>query len=105
MMEQLGRYHWPGNVRELQNVLHRYVTLGRLVLEDVGGGAPQPDKGKAATGPTGSVDQLADAVGQFEKAFLLEQLQQQRWHVSRTAAALGVNRRTLQRKMKRYGLY
>jgi DNA-binding NtrC family response regulator len=104
-MEQLTRYHWPGNVRELQNVLHRYVTLGRLVLEDVGGGASKQNTGARVAGPPGSGDRLADAVGRFEKEFLLGQLQEQRWHVSRTAAALGVNRRTLQRKMKRYGLY
>ena len=105
VMEQLTRYHWPGNVRELQNVLHRYVTLGRLVLEDVGGAASKRNTGTTLTVPADSGDRLADAVGRFEKEFLLEQLQEQRWHVSRTAAALGVNRRTLQRKMKRYGLY
>ncbi len=106
IMDQLIGYHWPGNVRELQNVLHRYVTLGRLVLEDVSAGAM--DRGSAinASGPAiGETDQLDQAIAQFEKAFLLEQLQQMRWHVSRTAASLGINRRTLQRKMKRYGLY
>lgn len=105
MMDQLTRYHWPGNVRELQNVLHRLVTLGRLILEDTHPDRSATEMEGRETSSRVSSDQLADAVAQFEKEFLLEQLQRQRWHVTRTAAALGVDRRTLQRKMKRYGLY
>jgi len=106
IMDQLTGYHWPGNVRELQNVLHRYVTLGRMDLEDVSAVAADGDDEILTSGSVvGETDQLAQAVAQFEKAFLLQQLQQKRWHVSRTAASLGINRRTLQRKMKRHGLY
>jgi PAS domain S-box-containing protein len=104
VMEALMHYHWPGNVRELQNVLHRYVTLGRLVLEEGHvNGAVHHRMGDATgdvEGPT-----LSEALGRFEKGFLSDQLQQHRWHVGRTAASLGIDRRTLQRKMKRFGLY
>lgn len=106
VMSKLMRYDWPGNVRELQNVLHRYVTLGRLVVEGHPGG-PHPGAGQG-TGLGNSpetVTPLADALAEFEKDFIREQLQHHRWHVSHTAALLGVDRRTLQRKMKRLGLY
>ena len=105
VMEQLTHYHWPGNVRELQNVLHRYVMLGQLVLEDGRDDMPISDLAGSAMIAHSGVDRLTDAVAQFEKEFLIRQLQQQRWHVSRTALALGINRRTLQRKMKRYGIH
>ncbi len=104
VMEALMRHPWPGNVRELQNVLHRYVTLGRLVLEDNHGGGPDHPKAGAAVGSDAG-RMLAEALGRFEKDYLLDQLQQHRWHVGRTAASLGIDRRTLQRKMKRFGLY
>jgi len=106
VMDRLMGYDWPGNVRELQNVLHRYVTLGRLVMEGRRDAlvlrAPQ---GRQPANRPESTDSLADALAQFEKDYLREQLENQRWHVSRTAALLGVDRRTLQRKMKRLGLY
>jgi transcriptional regulator of acetoin/glycerol metabolism len=103
VMEALMHHPWPGNVRELQNVLHRYVTLGRLGLEknDVG---PALRRTAAATGDEAGPT-LSMALGRFEKDYLLDQLQQHRWHVGRTAASLGIDRRTLQRKMKRFGLY
>lgn len=106
VMDRLMGYDWPGNVRELQNVLHRYVTLGKLVMESRSGdalsvGGQETGSGKGAN----TVKSLADALDQFEKEYIYEQLQHQRWHVSHTAALLEVDRRTLQRKMKRLGLY
>ena len=104
VMETLTRHHWPGNVRELQNVLHRYVTLGRLVLEDDDGNGAENRQTAVVVGNKAGLP-LAEAIGHFEKDYLLEQLQRHRWHVGRTAASLGIDRRTLQRKMKRLGLY
>lgn len=106
VMDRLMGYDWPGNVRELQNVLHRYVTLGKLVMESRAGdalsvGGQETGSGKGSK----TVKSLAEALDQFEKDYIYEQLQHQRWHVSQTAALLEVDRRTLQRKMKRLGLY
>ena len=32
-MDRLSQYHWPGNVRELQNILRRFVVLGKLEFD------------------------------------------------------------------------
>lgn len=103
VMDELCRYDWPGNVRELQNVLHRYVALKSLDFSsplslatggEGNGGAIEYDS--AAT--------LCSAVEYFEKKFILKALEETKWHKERTAAALGISRKTLFRKMKAYAL-
>ncbi|HOS96529.1 MAG TPA: sigma 54-interacting transcriptional regulator [Deltaproteobacteria bacterium] len=106
VLEALQHYDWPGNVRELQNVIQRYLTVKRIDFlspaapetHDVFGCARAlPDKNRKDL-------KLHDYTENVEKAVITEALNQHRWNKSRTASALMISRKTLQRKMKRLGL-
>ncbi|GFK95595.1 Transcriptional regulatory protein ZraR [Fundidesulfovibrio magnetotacticus] len=104
-LEALGRYGWPGNVRELENVLERSIILSRSdtltpqtlpphMTEGAAACAPCPEP--AVPGPVG----LEEA----ERQALVRALEANEGHRERTAEALGVSRRTLQYKLRKYGL-
>lgn len=100
----LQRYPWPGNVRELQNVVERAVLLGKgsvITPEDfpahIAAGAPVQLQ-------LASHQPLKQALGAPERQIILESLQANNWNRNATAAALGINRTTLYKKMKRLGL-
>jgi DNA-binding NtrC family response regulator len=100
----LQRYGWPGNVRELQNVVERSVLLSRtneIGVEDLPAhlAAGQPVGVANATGKV-----LKDAMEAPERAIILEVLETNNWNRNATADALGINRTTLYKKMKRLGL-
>lgn len=101
----LQRYNWPGNVRELQNVVERAVLLSkgtRIGLEDL---PTHIAAGQIV--PIGQVGQgagLKDALEAPERAIILEILQSNNWNRNLTADALGINRTTLYKKMKKLGL-
>jgi transcriptional regulator with PAS, ATPase and Fis domain len=101
IMDTLMNYDWPGNVRELQNVLYRFVTLKRLDL--VGSTSLPPVEPPEETAVNGAMA-LPDAVAAFEKRHLAAALAEHRWNRTRTARALGIGLRTLQRKMKTHGI-
>lgn len=98
-LESLIAYRWPGNVRELQNVLHRYVTVGKLEIN-------QPfDMGGATDDLRHQEDRnLPAAVERFERRFIERVLKDTGWNRGQAASALGIYCKTLQRKMKRHGL-
>jgi DNA-binding NtrC family response regulator len=103
-VEPLLDYSWPGNVRELFHVLERAVLLsagGPLQRENIQG-VLRPSFAPLAPGtvPLGKVATLEDS----EKTHIERMLKQQDGNVSRVSEILGIDRRTLQRKMKRYGL-
>lgn len=105
--EALGameRYRWPGNVRELQNVVERAVLLGK---SDTVGLGDLPAAVVAARGmqldPVGSRT-LKQALSNPERQIILEVLESHHWNRNATADALGINRTTLYKKMKRLGL-
>jgi DNA-binding NtrC family response regulator len=97
-MHRLLSYRWPGNVRELQNVLKRYVTLGRLALADAppqfAESLPRPD---GAAGPE-TVPDLQAGILADEKKVISLALRRNHWQRSKTSASLGINRRTLIKK-------
>lgn len=103
-MAALQRYRWPGNVRELQNIIERAVLLGKsdmIGLEDL-------PADLAAAGPV-SVDAigtrtLKQALEGPERQIILDVLEANNWNRHATAEALGINRTTLYKKMKRLGL-
>lgn len=103
-MTTLQRHRWPGNVRELQNVVERAVLLGKgefVKVEDL-------PPAMAATAPvvvetTGNCT-LKQALEGPERQIILEVLAGNGWNRQATAEALGINRTTLYKKMKRFGL-
>ncbi|HEV3022032.1 MAG TPA: sigma-54 dependent transcriptional regulator [Pirellulales bacterium] len=100
----LQRHRWPGNVRELQNIVERAVLLGKgdvIRVEDLPSAlvAVRP----AAHEPVGSRT-LKHALEGPERQIILEVLETHGWNRHATAEALGINRTTLYKKMKRLGL-
>ena len=94
IMDSLLNYHWPGNVRELQNVLQRYITVGRIDFIDSILPAQMPEELNPER------ISLRDAVENLERALIAEALKQSRWNKSKTANMLGISRRALFRKLK-----
>lgn len=103
-MAALQSYRWPGNVRELQNVIERAVLLGKsdhIGLEDL-------PKSLVAAGPIqfdlAGNPSLKKALQNPERQIILDVLEAHNWNRHATAEALGINRTTLYKKMKRLGL-
>lgn len=103
MLHAFMLYDWPGNIRELQNVLYQYLSLGSARLGEtvIGETAGQA---LAASEATEDSLTLAEALARFEKAYLLNVLKKNNWKRGPTAECLGVDRRTLFRKMKDFNL-
>ncbi|MGH9509314.1 MAG: sigma 54-interacting transcriptional regulator, partial [Terriglobales bacterium] len=95
----LERYDFPGNVRELRNLLERAVVYATgpeiqpedfpAHLRDAGGGAGKPSK---------------LSLRELERAHIAEILDFTRGRKSKAAAILGISRKALLEKRKRYGL-
>ena len=107
-MEQLLRYRWPGNVREMKNVIERAVVLARgeyvdhddLVLSRLNT-AGDTEIGR----PLAAVDRYQpESLADVERAHILRTLNATSWNKSKTATILGIERSTLDRKIRRYEL-
>jgi transcriptional regulator of acetoin/glycerol metabolism len=99
-LARLRAWHWPGNVRELRNVIERAMIFaegGELRVEHLPPlesiASPAPD-----AAPAGST--LVDA----EKAHIQRTLAAFDGNVQRAAEALGISRKNLWEKRKKYGL-
>ena len=116
-LEALVRHRWRGNVRELKNTIERtlFRTRGHVIeLEDlpaeVGGqsrsGAPRrtvaPSVDTAAEAEAGS--EVGGSLADMERAHIERVLRQESWNRSAAARTLGIDRRTLFSKIRRYGL-
>ena len=103
-MQALQAYRWTGNVRELQNVIERAVLLGKggiIGLQDLP--AAMASAGPMALGPIEGRS-LKQALANPERQIILDVLESHQWNRMATADALGINRTTLYKKMKRLGL-
>jgi PAS domain S-box-containing protein len=95
VMESLCKYHYPGNVRELQNILLRYLATGKLAFL---GSEPEPPDVSEQKGS------LPESINSYEKEIIKNRLIENRWHRGRTAASLGIDRKTLYMKIKAFEL-
>jgi len=103
----LEEYDWPGNVRELLNVLRRASLFAisdtirgdlirRMIAASVFGNARESTPPSRRTSRTS----LADV----ERDHIERVLGEMGGNITRAAAALGIDRRTLQRKLRAYGI-
>lgn len=108
----LQRYHWPGNVRELENTVERAVVLCKghyITAADLGSKLLEPAEMLHTPGAfeaigTSQSKSLKEALEEPEKRIIEAALRANGWNRQLTARQLGINRTTLYKKMKRYGL-
>lgn len=115
----INSYTWPGNVRELANCIERAVVLCRdnrigvgdlppavaAVLQSTLAVATGQTVAVQVMSPGSTVDwTLAEALAEPEKQIIRAALVAHGGHRQTTAHALGINRCTLYKKMKKYGL-
>jgi two-component system response regulator HydG len=95
-------YSWPGNVRELENVIERTVALCDKDLIDAEDLPPNLQEGSQNGGAlqVGSEVSLDD----LERRHIESILRKTGNHQIRAAGILGIDRRTLYRKLIKYGL-
>lgn len=103
-LRKLCVYEWPGNVRELQNTIERSVILARgefIEAEDIHlstltlSSTPELFPAVVAVNEDQSLDRL-------EREHILATLERTNWNKSLAAQILGIERSTLDRKLKRY---
>ena len=108
-LEVLAAYDWPGNVRELLNVLRRASLFAisstidadlvrRMIAASVFGNARDTSPPEAAS------DSSRISLAEVEREHIERVLREMEGNITRTAAALGIDRRTLQRKLRSYGI-
>jgi DNA-binding NtrC family response regulator len=102
-LKKMQGYHWPGNVRELRNAVERAVALGS---------GPTIDESDIWLSPLEAGGPATNAEAEFEpvpleeveKRHILRTLQFTDWNKSKAADILGIERSTLDRKIKGYDL-
>ena len=104
-MDRLLKYPWPGNVRELMNAVERGVVLSRseyLDEEELAVVLRDNSKGEDPSPAQNGLPHLSP-LEMVEKATILKTLETVRGNKSEAARRLGITRRTLHKKLKKYG--
>ena len=109
-MHALTNYPWPGNVRELENAVEYALVIGQN--EELGVDDLPVEIAKSGThsGPDGFAEVLDDyrsgrvPLAEIERRYILNVLEQFGGNQVRAAAALGIDRSKLYRRLKQYGV-
>ena len=101
LIKRLEEYSFPGNVRELRNILERAIVLADsdLLAED-----QLPAQLRSRTHIAGDALHEKPTLAELEKTYIAEVLEHTRGKKAKAASILGISRKTLLEKRKRYGL-
>jgi two-component system response regulator AtoC len=103
--EKLLAYSWPGNVRELRNCIERAIALTRFEQLTVGD-LPEPIRDYHRSRMVFDLDDpgALPPLEEMERRYILRVLEAVQGHRTRAAQILGLDRKTLYRKLERYGI-
>ena len=111
-LQMLFAYSWPGNIRELENVVYRAMLFAdgsviqpRHLPEEI-----QEEVSRRKIEVPQTKEELLQAkknlkeqvIGELEKHFIENALQQNDWNISKTARSVGMDRRQLQNMIRKY---
>jgi transcriptional regulator with PAS, ATPase and Fis domain len=108
-MELLMAYDWPGNVRELKNTIFRAISFmdgAQIQPDDI------PDRVRIPVAKAeleiredlGFKDAKEQWVASFEKQYLTDLLKRNNFNISAAAKEAGIDRKSVQRLVKKYGI-
>ena len=103
-LDMLMRYAWPGNVRELENVIERAVILTRSEYITLNELPHTINSNKPGGGDDSSMLPIGKPLKEIEKEVIISNLEENDGNRTKTAEMLGISRRTLQLKLKEYGV-
>ena len=95
-MQALKEYAWPGNVRELQNLVHRLAIMSEDSTIDI------PDLPEAFRFSGRRGKGLGRKLEDVEREYILDALAANKNNISQTAISLGIDRKTLRDKLKKF---
>jgi len=95
-IKALKDYSWPGNVRELQNLIHRLVIMADDSTIDI---PDLPDSFRFSASRSKGLDRKLEDV---EREYIVDVLAANKNNLSHTAISLGIDRKTLRDKIKKY---
>ena len=101
-MDALQSYRWPGNVRELKNILESVLVSSRgerILPEDL---PPSVLRDRAI--PPRAIFPLGTTIEQMERELIHSTLEATGGNRTHTAQLLGIGVRTLQRKIRQFGI-
>ena len=103
-LDFLMRFDWPGNVRELENVIERAVILTRgdsISLSDFPATINLKSDNQERPAP---ILEYGQTLKDVERQMIIKTLDANGGNRTRTSEILGISRRTLQLKLKEYGI-
>ncbi|MGB7067536.1 MAG: sigma-54 dependent transcriptional regulator [Syntrophobacteria bacterium] len=95
-MDLMMDYHWPGNVRELENVIERALVIDQ--------GPQMMVKHLPFCNIESPLTEEPRSLQEVEKSHIEKMLQRNDWNIAKTARLLNIDRSTLHKKIKKFGL-
>ncbi|MCG3204165.1 MAG: Regulatory protein AtoC [Elusimicrobia bacterium] len=99
-------YRWPGNIRELSNALRSAVVLAddTIEIEHLPTSIRFSQDQKSGSSSSASDAALKDVIKKVEREHILATLKKTQWSLAEAAKILGIEKKSLQSKIKEYGL-
>ena len=95
-MDFMMDYHWPGNVRELENVIERAIVIDQ--------GPQMKVKHLPFCNIESPLTEEPRSLQEVERIHIEKMLQRNDWNIAKTARLLNIDRSTLHKKIKKFGL-
>ncbi len=115
VLELFKNYHWPGNVRELEHTIEyamnligsdnviKQIHLPPIILDQINSSDPLEVETLIASSSNHNQN-LKSLIASFERTIIENMLEETRGNVSAAAKRLGLNRQSLDYKVKKYGI-